>query len=209
MYPEGKCRLPKNWPDNVRFTQSLHYHSSVTPAILAFLRRARHSIGTGSGLDTHAPCIIKKIHETGHPACGQSGLFALRKIPAKAHIIDYIGEVHCDDRPTSNYDISLYRFQDGVSVGVDAAAMGNEARFCNDYRGVRMRPNAEFRDRRTETEELRIGIWSTEDIRKGDEILVSYGKSWWAGRTSAVPETAVRARNEGEYDCPEERCITH
>ena len=62
--------------------------------------------------------------------------------------------------------------------------MGNEARFINDYRGIRIRPNAIFKERRTIHGELRIGIWSAdgETINKGDEILVSYGKSWWNAR---------------------------
>lgn len=36
---------------------------------------------------------------------------------------------------TSNYDLNLYRSED-IELAIDAAHMGNEARFCNDYRGV-------------------------------------------------------------------------
>jgi hypothetical protein len=62
--------------------------------------------------------------------------------------------------------------------------MGNEARFINDYRGISSKANSIFLDGRTQTGELRMSIWSTrEEIRKGDEILVSYGKSWWRSRT--------------------------
>ena len=61
--------------------------------------------------------------------------------------------------------------------------MGNEARFVNDYRGVQSKPNAVFLDRRTATGELRMSIWSSSgEIKKGEEILVSYGKSWWRSR---------------------------
>jgi hypothetical protein len=84
----------------------------------------------------------------------------------------------------SDYDISLYRFPGDENVGVDASAMGNEARFVNDYRGIRPKPNAQFVDRRTASGDLRMSIWSlTVRIRKGDEIVVSYGKSWWAARS--------------------------
>ena len=63
--------------------------------------------------------------------------------------------------------------------------MGNEARFINDYRGIKPKPNALFKDGRTARGELRISIWSAnEPIRKGEEILVSYGKSWWRARKS-------------------------
>lgn len=68
---------------------------------------------------------------------------------------------------------------------VDAACMGNEARFINDYRGIKPKPNAIFKEGRSSWGELRMSIWSdSEVIRKGDEILVSYGKSWWRARQS-------------------------
>jgi hypothetical protein len=96
-----------------------------------------------------------------------------------------MGEVHCDERPNSNYDMSLYRSVDGaINIGIDAASMGNEARFINDFRGIREKQNAVFEDRRSETGELIIGIWSSHVIKRGEEIVVSYGKSWWRCRTS-------------------------
>jgi len=79
--------------------------------------------------------------------------------------------------------MSLYRFP-GESVGVDATIMGNEARFVNDYRGIRPKPNAQFADRWAVGGDLRMGIWSlAEGIGKGDEIVASYGKAWWAARS--------------------------
>jgi hypothetical protein len=69
-----------------------------------------------------------------------------------------------------------------VNVGIDAALMGNEGRFVNDFRGIRQRPNAVFEERRPDTGGLMMSIWSNEHIRKGDEIVVSYGKSWWNSR---------------------------
>jgi hypothetical protein len=70
--------------------------------------------------------------------------------------------------------------------------MGNEARFVNDYRGIRSKPNAVFVESRTSQGELRMSIWSSKDpIQKGDEILVSYGKNWWRSRiaqTDASPD---------------------
>jgi len=94
------------------------------------------------------------------------------------------GEVHCDDRPNSDYDLSLCRLPEGVSVGVDASTMGNQARFVNDFRGIGIKPNALFIDTRTASGEIRISIWSSDrDIKKGQEILVSYGKIWWRSRS--------------------------
>ncbi len=63
--------------------------------------------------------------------------------------------------------------------------MGNEARFINDYRGIKSKPNALFKEGRKANGELRMSVWSdSEGIKKGEEILVSYGKSWWRARTT-------------------------
>ena len=127
--------------------------------------------------------VIQRISDPSHPANGQHGLFATKKIPPRTLILDYIGEVHCDERPESDYDLSLHRTLDLISVGVDAHSTGNEARFVNDYRGVKSRPNVIFQERRTDRGELRMSVWSgSETIKKGDELLVSYGKSWWRAR---------------------------
>jgi len=125
---------------------------------------------------------IRRITATNHPAAGQFGLYACRTIPPNTHICDYLGEVHCEDR-NSDYDLSLLRTQDGINIGIDASNKGNEGRFVNDYRGVQGRPNALFKEERTTSGELRISIWSgASKIRKGEEVLVSYGKSWWKAR---------------------------
>ena len=138
------------------------------------------------------PVAIQSITDQSHPARGQFGLFAAKKIPPRTFILDYIGEVHCDDRPDSDYDLALYRSPDYPGVGVDARSAGNEARFINDYRGVKPKPNALFQERRTEAGELRMSIWSgSEVIKKGDELLVSYGKSWWKERFKEQDTAAI------------------
>lgn len=149
--------------------------------------------------------MIRRIENTEHPACGQRGLFAARTIPPKTFIIQYIGEIHVDDRPSSDYDLSLLKLSipaleaagdtktintsspppsTFVHVGIDAAYMGNEARFINDYRGTGAeRPNAFFKDIRGDNGMIHMTIWTgNEPITKGKEILVSYGKGWWAAR---------------------------
>lgn len=73
-----------------------------------------------------------------------------------------------------------------MSIGIDARRSGNEARFINDYRGISKRPNAVFCDNRLSSGELRMSVWSSvEGVKKGDEILVSYGKSWWRARSGS------------------------
>ncbi|KAL4069438.1 SET domain protein [Scleroderma citrinum] len=148
---------PSQWPPNIQFISSPRYHPSVPVNTRLFLTN-----GTGhtsaSNVAVNPLVRIRYISDASHPARGQYGLFAVRKIHPKTHIIDYIGEVHCQERSDSDYDLSLHRSQDGVNVGVDANRMGNEARFVNDYRGIKNRPNAVFVEHRTRTGELRMSI---------------------------------------------------
>jgi hypothetical protein len=57
---------------------------------------------------------------------GQRGLFATKKLSKGQLICHYFGEVHSDDRPSSNYDLCLHRFPNGESIGIDASNVGNE-----------------------------------------------------------------------------------
>ncbi|KAJ7596689.1 SET domain protein [Mycena floridula] len=171
------ARKPKHWPPGVQYLLSSILHRSVSRETRDFI------VGTSSA-PVHCsqpPVAIRAISDSSHPAFRQYGLFAAKKIAAKSHIIDYIGEIHSDERPSSDYDLSLWR-SETVNVGIDAAIMGNEARFTNDYRGIGEKPNAVFKDSRTANGELRIAIWSSTEIKKGEEILVSYGKQWWRER---------------------------
>ena len=185
----SSARRPPRWPDGLEYLAEPRYHSSVPSSLRDVLapRPTRH--GHVHTAAQKPPVVIQSITDPSHPAFGQFGLFAAKKIPPRTFILDYIGEVHCDDRPTSDYDLSLYRSSGHASVGVDAQSAGNEARFINDYRGVKPKPNALFQERRTDSGELRMSVWSTtEAIKKGDELLVSYGKSWWRERLKDAPE---------------------
>jgi hypothetical protein len=174
--------LPARWPPNIRYLDRPQYHSSVPDEIRCLITGVSdRSAKLAKEELSRTAVAIRAISSQSHPACGQHGLFATKKIPPRTWILDYIGEVHCEDRD-SDYDISLYRSQDGVSVGVDASVCGNEARFINDYRGIRSHPNAIFAERKA-SGELRMSVWSgSAVIGKGEEILVSYGKSWWRSR---------------------------
>jgi len=55
-------------------------------------------------------------------------------------------------------------------------------KFVNDYRGISDKPNAVFVDFKTPSGELRMRVDSVCEIKKGQEILVSYGKAWWRAR---------------------------
>lgn len=111
---------------------------------------------------------------------------------------------------SSDYDLSLDR---ELGFSIDAAAVGNESRFMNDYRGVRSEgPNAEFRDCWVQIEERsdgggggkargrwerRMGVFvlgagkagkRKEGIARGEEVVVNYGRSFWRERMGAGAE---------------------
>lgn len=113
----------------------------------------------------------------------------------------YLGRLHgrATTSVESDYDLWLDREMD---VATDAAGEGNEARFANDYRGVegKERANAQFGNVWCERwGEVCVGVWALGGrkkskekkmkkksdgggIRKGDEILVNYGRGFWEER---------------------------
>ena len=195
--------LPKNWPEGFPYLTSPAYSASLSKAQLQSLRTKPASTTEGDLRETPrelkpGPCPhvkITPITDPRHPANGQSGLFATRALPPGSLILPYIGEVHpagAASHASSDYDLWLDR---GGDVAVDAARMGNEARFVNDYRGVpgAVRPNAEFCeawDARRGEKVMAVFVLpagkkdkaKAAGIAKGQEILVSYGKGFWGKR---------------------------
>lgn len=145
---------------------------------------------------------IRKITDTAHPATGQSGLFARKKLAGGTLITPYSGVIHAtieeevDEHEDSDYDLCLIRVSAShprnpypgrhVSIGIDAAKAGNAGRFVNDYRGIGPAPNAEFRVSKDASGHLVMEIWTLKTgLAKGEEVLVSYGKGWWGARNGS------------------------
>lgn len=187
--------LPKNWPREITFLTTLHIPPPLSSTSLEISHPSDLPIIKPP--PTPNPLVrITSITTPSHPAYGQSGLFALRPLAPSSFIIFYLGTLHPSSTtdPTSNYDLSLDRELD---LSIDATHAGNEARFINDYRGIRAEgPNAEFRDCLVETShgklERRTGVFvlsagkagkRSNGIAKGSEIVVSYGKGFWNART--------------------------
>jgi hypothetical protein len=65
----------------------------------------------------------------------------------------------------------------------DAEKMGNEARFINDFHGTSKNPNVRFERRVDEVSgEVRLGIHvQKRKIRKGEELLITYGHCYAFG----------------------------
>ena len=82
---------PTNWPRNVRYIDSTHYHGSVLPAIKQQLQELPFT--AKSSISKCPKVVIRPISNQSHPTYGQLGLFAGQRIAAKSQIIDYIGKV--------------------------------------------------------------------------------------------------------------------
>ncbi|KAF2237355.1 hypothetical protein EV356DRAFT_496123 [Viridothelium virens] len=207
--------LPKNWPPSLTYLSALSYTRTLP---LDRLTSPRASLSpTDVILSPASPALVAPsprvrilpIASAVHPAHGQYGLFAAQQLPPDSLIVLYLGVAHWDSEsdPGSNYDLSLDRGdEEGGGVSVDASVAGNEARFVNDYRGVRSEgPNAEFRDVWVEVGKgavgKRIAVFvlgpgkggkRARGIGKGEEIVVSYGKGFWRERREEVREIGTK-----------------
>ncbi|KAH9827581.1 SET (Su(var)3-9, Enhancer-of-zeste, Trithorax) domain [Teratosphaeria destructans] len=201
--------LPRNWPEHVTYLTDHTYSNAITPEQRSGLSRTRTdematwSRITPAQLKAFRDVVeIKFISDDKHPAKGQRGLFAAKHLEPDSFLCLYLGHVHTnamsDSDPKSDYDLNL----DGeLGLSIDAGRSGNEARCCNDYRGITERPNAEFRDCFVQVPcskrssgwkwERRVGIFvlsagnagkRKKGIAAGQEVLISYGKGFWEAR---------------------------
>ena len=181
---------PKNWPELFPYLKAPLHSKDLSPSQLQALRTkpTSPSIPSIPASLTQTPSShvkITAITTPSHPANGQHGLFATQNLKPGTFILAYLGRVHpgAASSQESDYDLWLNREAD---LAVDAARAGNEARFVNDFRGVRDKANAEFGVAWCERwGELCVGFWvikGGKGIKKGEEICVSYGKGFWGER---------------------------
>lgn len=213
--PKAKS-FPENWPTSLPYLSNAILAPDIPKDILTTTALTSPSIEPNVAI-INPPVVpytnirITPINDPAHPAHGQCGLYTTQVHPPDSFICLYLGYVHAtkpDDQikedstlpqePKSDYDLSLDR---DLGLAIDAANMGNEARFINDYRGIADRPNSEFRDvimkHKGGKRERGVGVFvkgakkvkkgkaKKEDeagIGKGQEILVSYGRGFWSAR---------------------------
>ncbi|GJJ76589.1 hypothetical protein EMPS_08948 [Entomortierella parvispora] len=126
---------------------------------------------------------IRYIDTPDHPVCGSYGLFALKTLRPGLHLLDYISLVVPDEFADPDSDHTLYLCND---LNLDASVHGNHGRFVNDFRGIRTQeqgPNVGwdlYRD--ADTGQVRMGCKVLKRIRKGEEILCTYGHDYWKSR---------------------------
>ncbi|KAH7185754.1 uncharacterized protein B0J16DRAFT_342535 [Fusarium flagelliforme] len=206
---------PKNWPESFPYLRAPFHDKSLTPKHTQDLK-GKPSPSSGipiiSSASTTTPCNLVKIQpisNPSHPANGQCGLFAAQNLAPGSFILAYLGRIHSGavSSTESDYDLWLDR---EIDAAVDAASEGNEGRYVNDFRGVGDRANAEFRTVWCEKwGELCVGVWvlgggkkkKGVGIKKGEEILVSYGKGFWGERRAEEYEY------EYDYEEAEEQVL--
>ncbi|KAF2746896.1 SET domain-containing protein [Sporormia fimetaria CBS 119925] len=191
---------PKNWPKDRLYLRAPYYSKSLSNEASTAIIVKREDVPSKEIVRKPAApykqVSITEISSPSHPANGQHALLAAQHIPADSFILPYLGFVHHGLNENSDHEISLDR---DVDVAVDASKIGNEARFINDYRGIAERPNAEFRDIFFDLQDgtvgKAIGVFvlsagksgkRAKGIGKGQEILVSYGKGFWAARKQST-----------------------
>jgi hypothetical protein len=213
--------LPKNWPSNIPYLTTPIHSKSLTSTHTASLQTRSNDSQDVPANAPKGPCLLVKItpiSTPSHPANGQCGLFATKDLKPGSFILQYLGEIHAsnsassttystspvltpkaDPHANSDYDLSLDREH---GIGIDADKRGNEARFINDYRGIAERPNAEFKEIWDERRKERgMGVWvlregknsKAKGIRKGEEILVSYGRGFWGARKGGDEDIVNRS----------------
>ncbi|KAF9281700.1 hypothetical protein BGZ68_006459, partial [Mortierella alpina] len=198
--------LPINWPKHVKYLVDYEYHPSIPPSILDLVQGRRRqrtrsrleqtsAIGSGVAADMSAEGEqeeekVKEEEEDEQELSrselellGSYGLFATRTLFPGLHLLDYISLVVPDDYADPDSDHTLYLSND---LNLDASVHGNHGRFVNDFRKIRTQeqgPNVGwdlYRD--AETGQIRMGCKVLKRIKKGEEILCTYGKAYWKSR---------------------------
>lgn len=175
-----KMSKPKNWPvDGVVFISETEWKDrpiKYSQPEFKYKEIEKTDI-TPSAISKAVK--IQKINDPNHPVYPYYGLEAAQSIPAKSYILDYRGIVkdRAKESKTSDY---ILHFDEEYSI--DAEFRGNEGRFINDFRGVQDRPNVCFKLYRTKNNIVSMGVFSIGKIRKGQELVVTYGKYFWTER---------------------------
>lgn len=115
----------------------------------------------------------RTITDRNHPLRGQAGLFATTNIPAETIVCGYGGEV---TPPVK----SVYAAHLSAGLVVDATAVGSEGRFANDSSGIADAPNCCLGVFDCPmTGRTLVCVRTVVPIKRGEELLVSYGDGYW------------------------------
>ncbi|RUP48972.1 hypothetical protein BC936DRAFT_143539 [Jimgerdemannia flammicorona] len=179
-----KAQPPPGWPEGIIYINQLLWSKLVPAELKNSYKPAPGTSASEKFIAQHVNVLgvvpdakqsrknvrIRKIDDPKHPCFGAYGLFAAQTLQPKAHVIDYLGVVEFQETYNQRSDYVL-RFDD---LSIDAEKMGNEGRFCNDYRGIGQKPNVCFLNYMDErTKEIKVGVFviGKEKIKKGEELV--------------------------------------
>ena len=187
--PAASTPTASAWPSDVRYVNALVWGDDVKRAKEVYTKYKQSKDGkhiVASPASVRMNVRWRRVDDPNHPAFGENGLFAARKLCPREHIVDYLGYVCLsgNEDPLSDYSAS---FGEHHELALDAANVGNEARMCNDFRNTGKRANAVFDQYRDAANDTKLAIFvDSKPIGKGEEILVSYGKGFWRDRVGDV-----------------------
>jgi hypothetical protein len=152
-----------DWVPGVTYLRESVYDKRV-PAAVVKLHRPAPPVVEG---DARSKLVrIGRLTDPSHPAFGQHGLFAARKLAAGTHVCDYRGVVTLteDESKTSEYTL-------------DAEKSGNEGRFVNDFRGTGAgkKANVRFASYTDARGCTCMGVYALRDLLKGEGACVRSG----------------------------------
>ncbi len=150
-------------------TKTTAYRAACSRAFLSSTSNPA-SMNTGSTLSTEL--ISDDHYKVKHSAVHGNGVFAKRKIPAGARIIEYQGKRISDKQaekrfgqdPDNPYHTFFFSLESGKLI--DGGDEGNAARWINHS----CEPNCEAQE-----EKGRVFIHALRDIRRGEELNYDYG----------------------------------
>ena len=188
------------WPKDVQFSNDYHWDDAV-PAEVREKYAPPNRVRKRAARFSHK-VYFRRISDPDHPAHGEFGLYcALDRIPPGAWLLDYVGRVMRGEDQDKQSDY-VSDFGEKSELACDANKHGNEARFLNDFRNTGKFPNVEFNLRRDKNGELRQGVYvklakdarrpGFDGVRKDEELLVSYGKSYWRSRAGNLTDFVWR-----------------
>eukprot|EP00730_Choanoeca_flexa_P003908 TRINITY_DN11537_c1_g2_i3.p1 TRINITY_DN11537_c1_g2~~TRINITY_DN11537_c1_g2_i3.p1 ORF type:complete len:698 (+),score=154.98 TRINITY_DN11537_c1_g2_i3:2-2095(+) len=186
-----KWQLPEHWPLDTEY-------SPISVYDVADFNRALKVVHGSCSYNKRVG--IERIRLFRHPCLGELGVFAKANIKKGDIIGWYTGVVREAHRttPGSRYIVPFYDDEDDdgadpeYKLDVDAAELGNEMRFCNDYRNIAEANNARLKAQSCDyCQHREMAVVAVSDIRQGEEILLDYGDEYWKKMASC---------SEGDHD---------
>jgi hypothetical protein len=123
------------WPTGVAYLSRNAYDARVPKEVVKLHRSNRQPPTAEERPGSCANVRIGRLKDTRHPAFGQHGLFAARKLASGTHVCDYRGVVTLLEHESATSDYTLAFVESDVRLTLDALSAGNEGRFINDFRG--------------------------------------------------------------------------